>query len=80
LKILAQFQIDNPKDPGLTQDKLYELANEKMLVSTPKQLKDSLVEFIDHKVVSEKEENDGKTHLHINFPKDILEKIIADKL
>ncbi len=80
LKILAQYQLDNPKEPGLTREKLYEQANDKMLISSQKQLKDCLVEFIDHKVILEKEESDGKTHIVVQFPRDTLEKILADKL
>ena len=80
MKILAEHQYNDLKKPGLTRDELYELAVDKTLISSPNQLKDCLVEFIDHKVIINKDEPDGRTYIQINFPKETLEKIITNSI
>ena len=78
MTIIAGHQFNGVKKPGLTKDELYILATKEMLISSQLQLKGYLDELIDHKVVLYKEENDGKIHLYIGYPKTIVQKVLLN--
>lgn len=77
---MAQWQIDNPKKSGLSLSELFELANDKMLVSTQKQLKEAITEFIDHKIINKKEASTGVIKMKISCSQDILRRIATNQL
>ncbi len=80
MTIIAQHQLDKPDEFGLTLDQLFIEAKDRMLVYAQKPLKEYLSEARDHKVIIEKEESDGKTHIYMNYPRAILEKLIQKEL
>jgi origin recognition complex subunit 2 len=51
-KVLAEFQLENPKEKGLSYKNYYDKCRELFLVNSELTMRSQLTEFRDHKVVS----------------------------
>ena len=51
-----------------------------MLATSQKALKEYLHEAKDHKIVNERVDEQGNTFLYMQYPPQLLEKIVADDL
>ncbi|EAS04912.2 origin recognition complex subunit 2 (macronuclear) [Tetrahymena thermophila SB210] len=64
---------------GLTLKELLEMLIDEMILNSEQQLKENLLEILDHKVIISIE-NQQKTYYTMNFSRQILEKIVNNKL
>jgi len=80
IKVIAQHQLDNPQDKGIAMRDLMSKCVENMLAYSQKQIKDSLHEARDHKVVHERTDENGHQIFFMTYPLPLLEKLAADEL
>ena len=80
IRQIAQHQLDNPQDKGISMRELLSKCVENMLATSQKQIKDLLHEARDHKVVHERTDENGHQMLFMTYPLQLLEKLAADEL
>jgi len=80
VKILAKHQLEESDTFGLTVRDLFHKCREEMLATSEKQVKEYLVETKDHQIVHERYDTNGKLHLFLKYPDNILEKIVSETL
>ncbi len=80
-KVLAQYQLENPKENGLGYKPYYEKCRELFLVNSELTMRSQLTEFKDHKVILFRKGKDGGYFFIPTTPamlKQILEEQLAD--
>ncbi|KRX03080.1 hypothetical protein PPERSA_10161 [Pseudocohnilembus persalinus] len=71
---LARYLLDHPKSQGLVFRDLYTLCEDEGILVRESQLKENLLEILDHKIIIEKEIN-NKKYFTMNYQKSILQKL-----
>ena len=72
IKLIAQYQIQNPDEKGVKIKVLLNLCVENMLCTNQKGLKDYLSESKSHKIVIEKLDENGYTWLFMPYNSVVL--------
>lgn len=71
----------NGETSGVTLKDLLELCIDEMILSSDQQLKENLLEILDHKVFVEKKlPNNSKIHYVMPYSNVILQKVVDNKL
>ncbi|KAL5210643.1 hypothetical protein ABZP36_006266 [Zizania latifolia] len=77
-RVLAEYQLANPKEEGMPVSSLYTKCRERFLVSSQVTLNSHLTEFKDHDLVKIRKHSDGQDCLHIPLVCDALEKLLQE--
>ncbi|EFJ14392.1 hypothetical protein SELMODRAFT_120496, partial [Selaginella moellendorffii] len=77
-KVLADHQLANPEDEGMSQYQLYNKCRERFLVSSELTLRAHLTEFRDHQLVRCKKGSNGQECLQITLSNDALAKMLEN--
>lgn len=77
-RTLADFQMSNPDDQGVSQHQLYTVCREKFLVSSELTLRAILGEFRDHKLLKSRRGSNGQDCLYIPLPQESLAKLLQE--
>eukprot|EP01017_Pseudomicrothorax_dubius_P043695 TRINITY_DN7324_c0_g1_i4.p1 TRINITY_DN7324_c0_g1~~TRINITY_DN7324_c0_g1_i4.p1 ORF type:complete len:201 (+),score=70.04 TRINITY_DN7324_c0_g1_i4:677-1279(+) len=72
LKVMAEYHLRNPEERGLTMSDLLHKSIGNMIVSNETQLKEILLELVDHKVIVERRGEGAVTYLGLNLSKQNL--------
>eukprot|EP01119_Soliformovum_irregulare_P006982 TRINITY_DN19391_c0_g1_i1.p1 TRINITY_DN19391_c0_g1~~TRINITY_DN19391_c0_g1_i1.p1 ORF type:complete len:401 (-),score=94.76 TRINITY_DN19391_c0_g1_i1:22-1224(-) len=76
-RVLAEHQISNPKEHGLSYKTYFDKCREKFLVPSDLTMRTQLTEFKDHKVILTKQGDDG-LHFFIPMSSTILRQVLDE--
>ena len=79
LRLLAQFQLDEPTKKGLDFHEFYTRCRNEMLVNSDQTLRHHLTEFMDHALVSTTRGADGKEYFFVSLKEDVIRNVILPK-
>lgn len=77
-KVLAEYQLADPEDEGMSVDALYSACREKFLVSSLLTLKSHLQEFKDHELVKTRRHSDGHDCLYIPLSSESIQNLLPE--
>ncbi|KAJ3673696.1 hypothetical protein LUZ60_005688 [Juncus effusus] len=77
-RVLAEHQLNNPKEEGMHVSDLYTKCRELFLISSQLTLNSHLTEFKDHELVKMRRSSEGQDCLFIPLHSDALQKLLQD--
>lgn len=79
MKILANWILQNQEKKGILFSSFLKLCIDEACLSSDTQLKENLVELVDHKVIVEKKEEHNKKFYLMRYPLSVINKLSKDE-
>jgi len=77
-KLLAEYQLENPEQQGLSFQDLYTECRDVMLASTELSLRNMLTQLKDHQLIRSRASNAGADRLYVPLQEHVVKRVLAE--